>query len=261
MAHRIAWSLPWLAALVALRRRWPELRGVLRDPRTRALLIGSTLLITINWGTFLWAVSHDRVLDSSLGYYINPLVSVFLGFVFLGERLRRLQWAAVALAATGVLLLTARHGLPWASLALAFSFGTYGLARKVADVPPMLGLFVEIALLTPVTLGYLVWLGVRGEGAFGAGNPGLGLLLATTGPVTVFPLLLFADGIRKLTLATVGFLQYLAPTGHFILAVAVFDEPFDTGHLVAFACIWTALAVYSFDLRRRLRPRRPAPLA
>ncbi len=258
LAHRIAWSLPWLAVLVALRRRWPELRGVLGDPRTRALLLASTLLITVNWGTFLWAVSHDRVLDSSLGYYINPLVSVFLGFVFLGERLRRLQWAAVALAAAGVVLLAARHGLPWASLALAFSFGTYGLVRKVADVPPMLGLFVEIALLTPLTLGYLIWLGAKGEGAFGAGDPGTSLLLAVAGPVTVFPLLLFSDGIRKLTLATVGFLQYLTPTGHFILAVVVFDEPFDTAHLAAFALIWTALAVYSFDLHRLLR-RRSSP--
>jgi chloramphenicol-sensitive protein RarD len=215
-------------------------------------------LITINWLTFLWAVSHDRVLDSSLGYYINPLVSVFLGFAFLGERLRRQQGAAVALATAGVVLLTARHGLPWISLALAFSFGTYGLVRKVADVPPMLGLFVEIALLTPVTVGYLAWLRTRGDGAFAAGDITTSLLLAAAGPVTVVPLLLFADGIRKLTLATVGFLQYMTPTGHFILAVTVFGEPFDAAQLAAFACIWAALGLYSHDLRRRLtRPRRP----
>ena len=255
LAHRIAWSLPCLLVLVAVGRRGRELVRVLGSSRTRWLLLASTLLITVNWLCFLWAVSHDRVLDSSLGYYINPLVSVFLGFVFLGERLRRPQWAAVALAAGGVLLLTARHGLPWISLALAFSFGTYGLVRKVADAPPMLGLLVEIALLTPVTVGYLSWLRVRGDGAFAAGDLTTTLLLAAAGPVTVVPLLFFADGIRKLTLATVGFLQYMTPTGHFILAVAVFGEPFDATHLAAFACIWTALGLYSYDLKRRLAPR------
>ena len=256
LAHRIAWSLPCLLVLLAFRRRGRELVRVLASPRTRWLLLASTVLITVNWLTFLWAVSHDRVLDSSLGYYINPLVSVFLGFVFLGERLRRLQWVAVTLAATGVVLLTARHGLPWASLTLAFSFGTYGLVRKVADVPPMLGLFVEIALLTPVTVGYLAWLRARGDGAFAAGDLTTDLLLAAAGPVTVIPLLFFADGIRKLTLATVGFLQYMTPTGHFILAVTVFGEAFDAAHLAAFAFIWTALGLYSYDLRRRFA--RPA---
>jgi chloramphenicol-sensitive protein RarD len=252
LAHRIAWSLPCLLALLTVRRRGHELVPVLASPRTRWLLLASTGLITVNWLVFLWAVSHDRVLDSSLGYYMNPLVSVFLGFVFLGERLRRPQWVAVALAAAGVGLLTARHGLPWVSLTLAFSFGTYGLVRKVADVPPMLGLFVEIALLTPMTVGYLCWLRARGEGGFAAGDLTTSLLLVAAGPVTVAPLLLFADGIRKLRLATVGFLQYMTPTGHFILAVTVFGEAFDAAHVAAFACIWTALALYSDDLRRRL---------
>ncbi len=256
LAHRIAWSFPCLLVLLAVRRRGRELVRVLSSSRTRWLLLASTALITVNWLTFLWAVSHERVLDSSLGYYINPLVSVFLGFVFLGERLRRPQSVAVALATAGVVLLTARHGLPWVSLTLAFSFGTYGLLRKVADVPPMLGLFVEIALLTPVTVGHLVWLGARGEGAFSTGAPATSLLLAAAGPVTVVPLLLFADGIRKLTLATVGFLQYMTPTGHFILAVTVFGEAFDATHLAAFACIWTALGLYSYDLRRRLAASR-----
>ena len=244
--------------LLAFRRRWGEVRRVLVSPRTRGLLLASTVFITINWLAFLWAISHDRVLDSSLGYYINPLVSVFLGFVFLGERLRRLQWVAVFLAATGVAVLTARHGLPWISLALAFSFGSYGLVRKLADVRPMPGLFVEIALLTPPSVGYLLWLAARGEGAFLSGGAGESLLLAAAGPVTVVPLLMFNEGVRKLTLATVGFLQYMTPTGHFILAVTVFGEPFDATRLAAFAFIWTALAIYTFDLRRRLR-RATAP--
>jgi chloramphenicol-sensitive protein RarD len=257
LAHRIAWSLPWLALLLAIRRRGSELRRVLGSPRERRILLASTLFITANWLTFLWAVSHDRVLDSSLGYYINPLVSVFLGFVFLGERLRRVQWLAVLLAAGGVGILTARHGLPWVSLVLAFSFGLYGLLRKVVDAPPMVGLAVEIGLLTPLCVGYLVWLAAGGEGALARGDVTVNLLLAASGPVTVVPLLMFAVGIRKLTLATVGFLQYLTPTGHFVLAVAVFGEPFDAAHLVAFACIWIALGLYTFDLRRRLGP---APL-
>jgi chloramphenicol-sensitive protein RarD len=258
LCHRIAWSLPWLAALLLLWRRWSEVGRALRDPRTRPLLVASTLLITANWGTFLWAISHERVLDSSLGYYINPLVSVFLGFIFLGERLDRMQWVAVVLATAGVVVLTARHGLPWIALVLAFSFGTYGLVRKVADVAPMPGLFVEIALLTPVTLGYLLWLGGRGQGAFGPGEPAISFLLAAAGPVTVFPLLMFAHGIRKLSLATVGFLQYVTPTGHFLLAVLAFGEPFDVTRLAAFAFIWSALAVYTIDLRRRLA-RPPVP--
>jgi chloramphenicol-sensitive protein RarD len=257
LAHRIAWSLPCLVILLVARRRGPELRRVLASPRSRVILLGSTVLISVNWLTFLWAVGHDRVLDTSLGYYINPLVSVVLGFVFLGERLRRLQWVAVFLAAAGVAVLTSRHGLPWVSLVLGFSFGLYGLLRKVVDAPPMVGLFVEIALLTPVSAGYLLWLGARGDGAFATGGVAVTLLLVTAGPVTVVPLLMFNDGIRKLTLATVGFLQYMTPTGHFILAVAVFAEPFDATHLGAFACIWIALAVYTFDLRRRLTPSSP----
>jgi chloramphenicol-sensitive protein RarD len=253
LSHRIAWSLPCLAVLLALRGRGPELRRALGSPRTRLLLLASTVLIAANWLTFIWAVNNDRVLDASLGYYINPLVSVLLGFVFLEERLRRLQALAVALAVVGVAVLTVRHGLPWPSLVLAFSFGSYGLVRKVADVPGMVGLFVEVALLAPFTVGYLVWLRGSGEGAFATGETGLDLILVAAGPVTVVPLLLFAEGVRKLTLATVGFLQYLAPTGHFLLAVAVYDEPFDAVHLVAFALIWTALALYTFDLRRHLR--------
>jgi chloramphenicol-sensitive protein RarD len=228
LSHRITWSLPCLAALLALRGRGPELRRALGSPRTRLLLLASTVFITANWLTFIWAVNNDRVLDASLGYYINPLVSVLLGFVFLGER---------------------------------FSFGSYGLVRKVADVPGMVGLFVEVALLAPLTVGYLLWLRAKGEGAFAAGQVGLDLILVAAGLVTVVPLLLFAEGVRRLTLATVGFLQYMTPTGHFLLAVAVFGEPFDALHLVAFALIWTALALYTFDLRRHLRGALPKPLS
>lgn len=255
LSHRIAWSLPCLAVLLLVVPRTGDFARVIRSPRILLLLLASTLMITANWLTYLWAVNTDRVLDGSLGYYINPLVSVFLGFAFLGERLRRLQGLAVILAATGVAVLTARHGLPWISLVLGFSFGTYGLLRKLADVPAMVGLFIEIGLLSPFAVGYLVWLGSRGEGAFTASEAGTSLLLAATGPVTIIPLLLFAEGIRRLTLATVGFLQYMTPTAHFILAIVVFGEPFDAAHLVAFGFIWVALALYTFDLRRYLARR------
>ena len=255
LSHRIAWSLPCLAVLLLVVPRTGDFARVIRSPRILLLLLASTLMITANWLTYLWAVNTDRVLDGSLGYYINPLVSVFLGFAFLGERLRRLQGLAVILAATGVAVLTAHHGLPWISLVLGFSFGTYGLLRKLADVPAMVGLFIEIGLLTPFAVGYLVWLGSRGEGAFTAGEAGTSLLLAATGPVTIIPLLLFAEGVRRLTLATVGFLQYMTPTAHFILAIVVFGEPFDAAHLVAFGFIWVALALYTFDLRRYLARR------
>ena len=258
LAHRIAWSLPCLGVLLLLRRSGRDLRGVLRSRRTIFTLLATTTLIAGNWLTFLWAVSHDHVLDASLGYYINPLVSVLLGFVFLGERLRRPQWVAVALAGVGVLVLTARHGLPWVSLALAFSFGLYGLLRKVVDAPAMIGLFVEVALLTPLAGAHLVWLGAEGTGAFASGDIARDVLLVSAGPVTVVPLLLFNYGVRGLTLATVGVLQYLAPPGHFVLAVFVYREPFGTTHLVAFAFLWTALALYTADLRRTLaRGRRP----
>jgi chloramphenicol-sensitive protein RarD len=256
LAHRIAWSAPCLAALLALAGRFPEVRRAVAVPRTMATLLVTTVLIAVNWLTFLWAVNNGHLLDASLGYYVNPLVSVLLGFVFLGERLRRLPAAAVGLAVLGVALLSARHGLPWVSLVLAFSFGFYGLLRKVVDARPMVGLSVEVALLSPLAIGYLLVLGSAGRGAFAAAGSGTSLLLAAAGPITVFPLLWFNQGVRSLSLATVGMLQYLAPTGHFLLGITVFAEPFGASQLAAFALIWTALVLYTLDLRRTLARRR-----
>jgi len=255
LAHRIAWSFPVLVVLLLLTRRLGELRRVLGSPRSMLTLAATTILIALNWLVFIWAINHGHLLDSSLGYYINPLVSVLLGFVFLGERLRPLPRVAVVLAAAGVLVLTLRHGLPWVSLTLAFSFGFYGLLRKVVDAPPMIGLSVEIALLCPLAVGFLAWRRSLGTGAFATGHPGTDVLLALSGVITVFPLLWFAQGVRALSLATVGILQYLAPTAHFILSITLFHESFAAAHLVAFALIWTALALYSVDLRRRLASR------
>jgi chloramphenicol-sensitive protein RarD len=252
LAHRIAWSAPCLALLLAVGRRWSEVGRTLASARAMATLAATTVLIAVNWLTFIWAVNNGHLLDSSLGYYINPLVSVLLGFVFLGERLRRVQAVAVVLAAGGVLVLTLRHGLPWVSLTLAFSFGLYGLLRKVVDAKPMVGLFVEIALLSGPAIAFLLWRAHQGAGAFGHKGLRASLLLAAAGPITVAPLLWFNHGVRSLTLATVGILQYLAPTGHFLLGITVFHETFGTAHMLAFALIWTALALYSIDLRRRL---------
>jgi chloramphenicol-sensitive protein RarD len=252
LAHRIAWSAPCLAILLAAGHRFGEVGRVLRSPRAMATLLATTVLIAVNWLTFIWAINNGHLLDSSLGYYINPLVSVLLGFLFLGERLRRIQGLAVLFAAGGVLVLTLRHGLPWVSLALAFSFGFYGLLRKVVDARPMVGLSVEIAVLSPIAVGYLAWRSSEGSGAFTTADVRTDLLLAFTGPLTVVPLLWFNQGVRRLTLATVGILQYLAPTGHFVLGVTLFHETFGAAHLGAFVLIWTALALYSIDLRRHL---------
>jgi len=197
--------------------------------------------------------------EASLGYFVNPLVNVLLGVLVLRERLGRAQWIAVSLAAAGVVVLTVAHGrLPWIALALAVSFGLYGLARKTVGADAVVGLLWETALLTPLAAGYLVVLGRRGSGAFGPSDPGTSVLLALGGAVTAVPLVLFALGARALPLSTVGLLQYLSPSLQFLLAVLVFREPFTSAHAATFACIWTALAILTWDLRRRLRRSRPA---
>jgi len=253
-SHRVVWSLPILVATLTLARRWPELRQLLSRGRTVLLLLCSTLMIGVNWTTFLWAVEHDKILDSSLGYYINPLVSIVLGLAFLGERLRRLQVVAVLLATAGVGILTASIGRPpWAALLLASTFGMYGLLRKIVDAGPLVGLTFEIVCLTPLCLCYLLFLHAHDAGAFSLSFPGTDALLIATGFITVFPLVLFVFGARRVPLSSVGFLQYLTPTGHFLFAVVVYHEPFSTSHGITFACIWCALALYSADLWQHRR--------
>lgn len=249
LAHRIVWSVVWVAALLWLLRQWPDVRAALREPRTRWRLLLSALLISTNWLVFIWAVAQGRVLEAGLGYYITPLVSVLLGRVVLGEALTRLQWAAVALAALGVGYMLAGLGtLPWVSLALAATFGSYGLARKTTAVGAAPGLFVETLLLAPLALGFLLWLGDAGH--FG-GDVAFDLLLVAAGLVTAAPLILFAQAARRLRLASVGLFQYITPTCQVLLAVFVFGEAFTAGHGVTFGCIWLALALYSFSAWRR----------
>lgn len=247
LAHRVVWSLVLLGAWLAFKGRIPELRQVVRHRRTLAVLGASTLLIAANWLIFILAVFHGKVLQASLGYYINPLFNVLLGMVFLGERLRRVQWLSVALAAVGVTYFAISLGRPpWVSLLLVSTFGLYGLLRKVVGAGALVGLTVETALLLPLAIGYLVTTGVRGEMVFG-GTWHDSWLLALGGVVTALPMLWFANAVRRLRLATVGFLQYLAPTCQLLLAVLVYGEPFTPAHGVTFACIWAALAIYSAE--------------
>ena len=248
VSHRIFWSAAFLMLLVTLSRRLGPLWGVLRDRGTLLTLAGSTLLIAGNWLVFIYAVQQGQVLQSSLGYFMTPLISVLLGFVFLRERLNRRQQLSVALAALGVVNLTLGHGaFPWIALTLGSTFGLYGLLRKLARVDALLGLTIETLLLTPLALGYLLYLGIRHQSVFLAGEPLLDLLLPLSGVVTALPLLCFVGAARRLRLATIGFLQYITPSLHFLLAVGLYNEAFSRGHLISFLCIWAALAVYTAD--------------
>ncbi len=248
LAHRIIWSFVLLAILMRIYGRWRLVSDVLRTRKTVVTLLGTTVLIAVNWFLFIWAVANDQVLQASLGYFINPLLNVLLGFVFLGERLRKLQYLSIALAATGVGYLTYIHGeLPWIALVLAGTFGLYGLLRKTARVESMVGLAVETMLLLPLALGYLGYLAIQQECCFGRESWRTDVLLILAGIITAVPLLWFANAARRLRLATLGFLHYITPTGHFLLAIVVYGEPFSRTHSITFVCIWIALCIYSLD--------------
>lgn len=252
LAHRIIWSLAFVGTLLALRGAWSTVGAVFSNRKLLLQLCLSSLLVSINWFVFIWAVANDRVLESSLGYFINPLINVLLGVLFLSERLRRLQWAAIALAVIGVAFQVVVLGkLPWVALTVAVTFGCYGLVRKQTAVDPFSGLFVETLLLTPLALGYLLWINQQGGGEFLHAGIGSHLLLVLAGILTALPLLLFTAAARRLRLSTLGLLQYTVPSGHFLLAVLLFDEVFTAAHAVTFGCIWIALALYVFDSYRK----------
>jgi len=259
LSHRIVWALAVLLAITAARGELSEVAAALRHRRALLVLGASTVMIAVNWGVYIFSVSHARILESSLGYYINPLVSVVFGVVLLGERLPPLTRAAVAAAAAGVAWLAFSLGqLPWISLALAFSFGLYGLLRKIAPVGALIGLTVETLLLAPLAGGYLAWTVARGHSGYLAGGPWIKALLLLAGPVTALPLLCFAGAARRLPLSTMGFLQYLSPTLQFLLAVLAYGERFGRGRAAAFLFIWTAVALFALD---SLRTRIPEPVA
>ena len=261
--HRSTWALLFVLLLLTAQRRWAWLAQTMRQPRRLALFGFSALLLSVNWLVYVYAVQSGNVLQASLGYFINPLVSVLLGVVYLRERLRGVQWVAVALAACGVIWLTVQAGtLPWLALLLACSFGVYGLVRKTAPLGALEGLTLENMLLAPLVLPLLAWWTWRHGGAIadaGLGNPStLGWLLLG-GPLTALPLLWFAAAARRLPLAMLGMAQYLSPSMQFLLAIWVFDEPFDMQRLVGFVFIWSALLLISADAMGLLRPPLPAP--
>lgn len=247
LAHRIIWSVLFLLVLIAAQRRWRELITAIRTPGTVRMLMMSASFITVNWGLFIYAIQQDDILQTSLGYYINPLVNVLFGMIFFGERLRRLQWLAVLLAAAGTLVLAlGADELPWIAIVLAVCFAFYGVIRKKVAVPAFSGLLIETTLLLPVALGYLLWLAAQNAGAFGTGWS-ISLLLMLAGVVTTLPLLWFTSAAVRLPLSLLGFFQYIAPTVAFVLAVFVYGETFTMAHAVTFACIWLAIILFSLD--------------
>jgi chloramphenicol-sensitive protein RarD len=259
VAHRVIWSCVAYLVLVLLRRRGRELLAALVAGRTLRVIVPSALFIATNWLVFIYAVATDRVLHVSLGYFLNPLVSIVLGMVFLGERLRGPQWLAVGLAGVGVAFMaTLAEGLPWIGLVLAITFGGYGLLRKVAPVDGLLGATMESVLLVPIAGVYLVWLAVDGVGAMGQLGMRIDLLLVTAGVITAAPLVWFANAARLLPLRTLGFTQYIGPTMHFALAVLVFGETLTDVHVWGFACIWAAVGLFSVESWWRSRRRSQA---
>ena len=246
--HRTVWSLLFLLGVLAVRRQWGWLGGVLSSPRILLAFAASALLLAGNWLTYVWAVSHNHVLDSSLGYFMLPLVNVALGFIVLHERPRRGQWLSVAVAASGVcwLWLLAGHP-PWVALSLALTFGFYGLLRKVAVLGALEGLALETMLLAPLALAGLAVLSWQGDSALVRGSAASLTLLVLAGPLTALPLLLFAAGARRISLTTMGILQYISPSLQFLLGVWLFREPFEAARLIGFVLIWLALLMYGAE--------------
>jgi len=248
LAHRIVWSMVLLAIIQTCVGRWKELGRCWTVPRTRRTLLLTSLLIAANWYFYIFAATHERLVEASLGYFITPLASAALGLVVLRERLRRVQTIALLLAAAGVVVLTVQTGvLPWLALTLAGSFSLYGLFRKTVAADALTGLTFESLVLMPFALGWGVWMQIKGTAAFGHGDSVIDLLLLAASVITVVPLYCFAQAARRLRLSTIGFLQYIAPTLQMLVAVTIMDEPFHSAQLYGFVPIWAALAIYSAD--------------
>lgn len=255
VAHRIVWSLVALAILATVAGAWDQVRAAIRHRRTLAFLFVTALLIGTNWLLYVYAINSGHILAGSLGYYLNPLANILLGRFILKEHLTKQQWAAVAIAAVGIAVLAAGAlGTLWISLTLCFTFATYGLLRKIIHVESLAGLTIETALLFPIALGWLLMGGAAGRPMFGAGGSET-ILLVATGIVSTVPLLCFTAAARRLAYSTVGMLQFIAPTLQFLLAVAIYDEPFTRAHAIAFGCIWTALALYLGSMVRDRRAK------
>jgi len=252
IAHRVLWSLPIAGLVLIVLRRTRDLRIALRTPRMVAMAALTAALISVNWGTYVWSIANDHALDAALGYYVNPLFSVALGAIVLRERLSPLQWLAVALASVAVGILTWWNGtLPWVALVLMLTFGIYAFLRKTLPIGPNQGFTLEVLLITPFALGYMIWLGP--DGHFLTTGWTDVVLLMGCGAVTAIPLILYANGAKRLKLSTIGILQYIAPTMIFLIAVFVFDEPFGPARSMAFPLIWLALILYTASMIRQAR--------
>jgi len=247
LGHRVLWAVPFGAIIIFARRQWPEVRSALVDRAMLAWLALAALCISLNWLIYIWAVQNDRIFETSLGYYINPLMYVGVGVALLGERLRRLQIVAVLLASFGVLFLAVSGGaFPWVALSLAVLFTAYGVIRKQIAIGAMPGLFIETLLLFPVAAIWIAWLVATQKASITAGDSGLSALLILGGPITVLPLLFFAIAAKRVTLTTIGFLQFLAPTLQFCTGI-YYGEQLTTAHIVCFGSIWAAVLFFSYD--------------
>ncbi|TDF93575.1 EamA family transporter RarD [Paenibacillus piri] len=246
LAHRILWSFVFVAVLVTAAKRWKQLKGVIADRKSKIAVVLCSVFISTNWFLFIWAVNNGHVIETSLGYYINPLISVIFAVIFLKERLGLGQWISILIAGTGVLIMAVQYGhIPWVSISLAISFALYGLAKKAANLDVLLGLTWETIVVCPVSIIYLVFIQSQGTAAFSSLS-GLSIaLLLASGAVTALPLFWFAQAAKRLPLSMVGFIQYLAPTASLLLAIFVFHEPFTQTQLISFSFIWLALIVYS----------------
>jgi chloramphenicol-sensitive protein RarD len=261
IGHRIAWSFLVLIAFILITKQWNEFRAAAFDSKAVRMYTVSSVLLTINWLIYVWGVNAGFIVETSLGYFINPLLSVLLGVVFLRERLRPLQWLAVGLAAAGVIYLAVAYGrLPWIALSLAVSFGFYGLVKKLAPLSSLYGLALETAIVFPAALVYLLFVGLNGQGSFMHAGITIDLLLAGAGIVTTVPLLMFASAARQIPLSMIGLLQYVAPTLQFLIGVFLYKEPFESSHLIGFGCVWVALIIFWFEnsLSNRV-PIQPIP--
>jgi len=254
LSHRMVWSLATMALVCVVASRTRAFVTVLRNPRSRRLLTVAAVVIAVNWGTYIWGVNNHRVVETSLGYFINPLVTVLMGVLILRERLRAWQWFAVAIASAAVVGLTIEYGRPpWVALVLAFSFGTYGLAKKQAGVEAVESITYETLVLVPLAAGYLVWASATGHGHFTGHGVGHSALLATAGVVTAVPLLLFGAAAIRVPMTTLGLLQYLTPVIQFALGVTVLDEEMSAMRWAGFSLVWVALAVFTVEALRHRR--------
>jgi len=257
ISHRIIWSFVLLAIILSITRQWKSFRAATRSRRVLLIYLAAAALLSVNWLTYVWAVNAGFIVETSLGYFINPLLSVLMGVIFLRERLRPWQWLPIGLATAGVLYLTFAYGsLPWIALTLAFSFGLYGLVKKTAPLGSLYGLALETGLLFLPAVGFLIYVETTGQGAFLHSGPVADVLMVGAGLITTVPLLMFASAAQRIPLSLVGVLQYIAPSLQFLIGVLIYREPFDQARIVGFSIVWVALALFwleGFLARRRLR--------